>query len=80
MLGYRFAPRIRDLSERRIDTLSPEAKFAALDRLIGAAINVKAVESDWKEVLHLAVSIRTGAVCASVMLKTLAGYSRQNSL
>lgn len=80
LLGYRFAPRIRDLSERRIYTLSPETKFAALDQLIGGAINVKAIEGDWNEVLHLAASIRTGTVSASVMLKKLAGYSRQNSL
>lgn len=32
------------------------------------------------EVLHLAASIRTGTVSASVTLKKLAGYSRQNSL
>jgi TnpA family transposase len=43
-------------------------------------INVKSIEDDWKEVLHLAASIRTGTVSASVMQKKLAGYSRQNSL
>ena len=80
LLGFRFAPRIRDLSERRLYTLTPNAEFAALDQLIGGTINVKAIEDDWKEVLHLAASIRTGTVSASVMLKKLAGYSRQNSL
>ena len=80
LLGFRFAPRIRDLSERRLYTLTPSAEFAALEQLIGGAINVKAIEDDWKEVLHLAASIRTGTVSASVMLKKLAGYSRQNSL
>lgn len=80
LLGFRFAPRIRDLSERRLYTLTPSAEYAALDQLIGGAINVTAIEDDWKEVLHLAASIRTGTVSASVMLKKLAGYSRQNSL
>lgn len=41
---------------------------------------MKAIEDDWAEVLHPAASIRTGTVSASVMLKKLAGYSRQNSL
>ncbi|MBK8632002.1 MAG: Tn3 family transposase [Sphingomonadales bacterium] len=45
----------------------------------GGTINVKAIEDDWKEVLHLAASIRTGTVNASVMLKMLAGYTRQHS-
>lgn len=80
LLGFRFAPRIRDLSERRLYTLTPSAEYAALHQLIGGPINVKAIEDDWKEVLHLAASIRTGTVSASVMLKKLAGYSRQNSL
>lgn len=80
LLGFRFAPRIRDLSERRLYALTPAAEYAALNQLIGGAINVKAIEDDWKEVLHLAASIRTGTVSASVMLKKLAGYSRQNSL
>lgn len=80
LLGFRFAPRIRDLSERRLYALTPATEYAALNQLIGGAINVKAIEDDWKEVLHLAASIRTGTVSASVMLKKLAGYSRQNSL
>ena len=80
LLGFRFAPRIRDLSERRLYTLTPSVEFAALDQLIGGTITVKAIEDDWKDVLHLAASIRTGTVSASVMLKKLAGYSRQNSL
>lgn len=80
LLGFRFAPRIRDLSERRLYTLAPDTEFAALDQLIGGTINVKSIEDDWKEVWHLAASIRTSTVSASVMLKKLAGYSRQNSL
>lgn len=58
----------------------PDAKYAALDQMIGGTINAKAIDGDWKEVLHLAASICTGTVSASVMLKKLAVYSRQNSL
>src|SRR3546814_9664311 len=73
LLGFRFAPRIRDLSERRLSTLTPNAEFAALAQLIGGTINVKAIEDDWTEVLHMDASIRTGTVRSSVMLKKLAG-------
>jgi TnpA family transposase len=76
LLGFRFAPRIRDLSERRLYTLSPSTEFSAIDQLIGGAVNVKAIEDDWKDVLHLAASIRTGTVSASVMLK---GASKNGS-
>ena len=49
------------------------AKYVALNQLIDEVINVKSIRDDWKEVLHLAASIRTGTVSASVMLKKLAG-------
>lgn len=80
LLGFLFAPRIRDLSERRLYTLTSGVEYAALDQLIAGSVNVKAIEDDWNEVLHLAASIRTGTVSASVMLKKLAGYPRQNTL
>lgn len=36
------------------------------------------MEEHWDETLLLAVSIRAGTVAASVMLRKLAGYPRQN--
>jgi TnpA family transposase len=64
----------------RAYTLTSGIEYAALDQLIAGSVNVKAIEDDWNEVLHLAASIRTGTVSASVMLKKLAGYPRQDSL
>jgi TnpA family transposase len=78
LLGFRFAPRIRDLGERRLYALSDLAPWPTLRPLIAGSVNLRAIEEDWDETLRLAASIRAGTVRASVMLRKLAGYPRQN--
>lgn len=78
LLGFRFAPRIRDLGERRLYALGNMSRWPTLRPLIAGPINVCAIEDDWHETLRLAASIRAGTVRASVMLRKLAGYPRQN--
>ncbi|MCZ6417917.1 Tn3 family transposase, partial [Vibrio parahaemolyticus] len=40
----------------------------------------KDIEPHWDEVLRLATSIRQGTVTASLMMKKLASYPKQNGL
>ncbi|BDI20609.1 hypothetical protein ANSO36C_64110 (plasmid) [Nostoc cf. commune SO-36] len=46
----------------------------------GLRSNVKLIQESWDEILRLASSIRTGTVTASLMLRKLASYPRQNRL
>lgn len=78
LLGFRFAPRIRDLSERRLYALGDLTRFPILRALVAGPINVRAIEEHWDETLRLSASIKAGTVTASVMLKKLARYPRQN--
>lgn len=78
LLGFRFAPRIRDLNERRLYGLSPLDAWPTLRPLVAGPVNVRAIEEHWDETLRLAASIRAGTVTASAMLRKLAGYPRQN--
>lgn len=78
LLGFRFAPRIRDLNERRLYGLSPLDAWPTLRPLVAGPVNVRAIEEHWDETLRLAASIRAGTVSASAMLRKLAGYPRQN--
>lgn len=43
-------------------------------------LNLKEIEIHWREVLRLATSIKQGTVTASLMLKKLASYPKQNVL
>jgi TnpA family transposase len=78
--GYRFAPRIRDLGERKLYVADRAMAEGLPDPVLGGVINRATIEENWSEVLRLAASIRAGIVPPSVILKKLAAFPRQNAL
>ena len=80
LLGFRYAPRIRDLADKRLHPFEKASSYPVLESLIGDRINVGQIESQWDELLRLATSIRQGTVTASLVLRKLASYPRQNGL
>jgi TnpA family transposase len=60
--------------------MSYRKKTPALAGLIGATLNVSLIAAHWKEILRLVTSIKQGTVTASLMLRKLGAYPRQNSL
>lgn len=80
LLGFRFAPRIRGLGDHRIFVPGAAAQWPALTPLIGGSLNTRFIEQQFDEVLRLASSIKTGTVTASLILRKLGAYPRQNSL
>ncbi len=70
LLGFRFAPRIRDLSDTKLYLPTRKLKYEALNPMIGGTLNI----------LRLATSIKQGTVTASLMLRKLGSYPRQNGL
>ena len=80
--GYRFAPRMRDLKDRRLH-LPPGMNVDPLLAHwtdIKHPVDVKHAAAHWDELLRVATSIRSGTVTASAMLKKLSAYPRQNGL
>jgi TnpA family transposase len=75
LLGFRFAPRLRDLSDRRLYVVDRRA-----DLLIGGGINFRRIEENWDETLRMTALIRAGTVAPSVLMRRLAAYPRQNAL
>lgn len=80
LLGYRFAPRIRDLADRRLYIHGDAKRYPKLAGMIGGRVNVKHIRTHWDEILRLAASIKQGTVTASLMLRKLGSYPRQNGL
>ena len=80
LLGFRFAPRIRDLADRRLYTAEKAKRYPTLQPFIGGTINLKQLLAQWSEILRLGCSIRTGTVTSSLILRKLASYPRQNAL
>ena len=79
-LGFRFAPRIRDLGDTKLYIPKGETAEEALKPMIGGTLNIKHVRAHWDEILRLATSIKQGTVTASLMLRKLGSYPRQNGL
>lgn len=80
LLGFRFAPRIRDLADKRLYVPGKAAQWPTLAPLIGGPINARIIEQQLDEILRLAASIQQGTVTASLILRKLGSYPRQNSL
>ncbi len=81
LLGFRFAPRIRDLSDTKLFIIKGNAAYDALKPMISSdRLNIKAIRAHWDEILRLVTSIKQGTVTASLMLRKLSSYPRQNGL
>jgi TnpA family transposase len=80
LLGFRFAPRIRDLADKRLYIHGDAKPYPTLAGLIGGNINVKHIRAHWDDILRLTASIQQGTVTASLMLRKLGSYPRQNGL
>ena len=80
MLGFRFCPRLRDFSGRKLACLEPVATYKELAPLLGRRIKVDVIREHWDESLRLVASLQAGTVLPSAMLRRLADYQRQNQL
>ena len=80
LLGFQFAPRIPDLKSRRLYSFGKTSNYPTLEPLIGGRINVALIRAHWNDILRVAVSIRTGTVTASLIMRQLASYPRQNGV
>lgn len=80
ILGYRFAPRIRDLPSKRLYAFNPSAAPTPLRPLIGGKINQAMIARNWPDILRIAATIAAGGVAPSQILRKLASYPRQNEL
>jgi TnpA family transposase len=80
LLGFEFAPRIPDLKHRRLYSFAKPSAYPTLEPLIAGRINLTLIRAHWLEILRVATSIRTGTVTASLIMRQLAAYPRQNGV
>ncbi len=65
LIGRRFAPRLRNLKDRKFHTFEKGDAYPVLANHIGAPINATLILDHWDDLLHLAVSITTWSVVPS---------------
>ena len=54
LLGFRFAPRIRDLADTKLYIPRKDARYDTLKPMIGAPLNLKRIRFHWDNILRLA--------------------------
>ena len=77
LIGKRFAPRPRNLKDRKLHTLEKGEAYPALSNRIGAPINTTLILEHWDDLLHLAATITTRSVVPSTILKKLSPHHRR---
>lgn len=80
LLGFRFAPRIRNLADTRLYTINQASEFPTLEKSLRGRINTKVIMENYDDVLRLGHSVGTGKVSAALILGKLGSYSRKNRL
>lgn len=80
LLGFRFAPRLRDIADAKLYSFNKHCEYPLLDNTLRTRINTKIIYDNYEEVLKLAHSIREGKVSASLIMGKLGSYARQNSI
>ena len=80
LLGFRFSPRIKDLSDKKIYLPPANQDYSELSKHIGGTVNIKTITQNWDDILRLAASIRKGTVVASLIIRKIGSYPRQNGL
>lgn len=80
LLGFKFAPRIRDISDLKLYCIEKPNCYPKIEGLLSSRINFKKIEDNFDDVLRLAHSIREGKVTASLIMGKLGSYARQNAL
>jgi TnpA family transposase len=59
-LGFRFAPRIRDLADKRLYICGNAKQYPTLTGLIGGNVNVKQIRAHWDAILRLPPPVQGG--------------------
>jgi len=82
LLGYRFTPRLRDLSDRRLFTSGTidMQRCPRLQAQLTYRINRPRILDWWDEILRAAGSLKLGWGTASLLVQKLQAYPQQNAL
>ena len=71
LLGFQFSPRLADIGGTRFWRTNAGADYGGLDYLSRHRINIERIRRHWDDILRIAGSLKTGAISASELARTL---------
>lgn len=80
LLGFKFAPRLRDLSDSKLYVIGKPSDFPKFENFLRGQIDMKVIRENYDDVLRLAHSIQEGKVSGALIMGKLGSYARQNKV
>lgn len=80
LLGFRFAPRIRSISDIKLYSTKKANEYPKIESILNGQIKLKIIKENFDDVLRMAHSIREGNVTSSLIMEKIGSYSRQNAI
>ena len=80
LLGIKLMPRIRNWKDLKFFRPDKNVKYTHIDSLFNDNIDWKLIETHWADLMQVALSIKTGKMSSSLLLRKLSNYSRKNRL
>lgn len=80
LLGFHFAPRLRDLAKSQLFHFGNIKDFPEIKKYFKGKIKTKAIRENYDDVLRLADSILKGKVSGTLIMGKLGSYAKQNKI
>jgi TnpA family transposase len=80
LLGIQLMPRIRKIKNLTFFRPTKDTTYEHINELFTDTINWRLIETHWKDLFRVVLSIKSGKVSSSLLLRKLGNYSRKNRL
>lgn len=80
LLGINLMPRIRNWHDYRFYRAHDDDKYEHIDALFKETVDWEMIQTHWKDLMQVVLSIKSGKIAASTLLRKLGNYSRKNRL
>ena len=80
LLGIKLMPRIRNWHDYKFYRADDDETYEHIGALFKETIDWDLIETHWKDLMQVVLSIKSGKIAASTLLRKLGNYSRKNRL
>ncbi len=80
LLGFRFAPRIRDLADKRLYVFDDAPITPTLAPMIAGRIQTMRIEAHWPQIMAMVAAMKTGQISAEHVISTLSAAPSRNGI
>ena len=80
LLVIQLMPRIRNWRDYRFFRPEEDSQYEHIDALFRENVDWDLIETHWKDLMQVVLSIKSGKIAASTLLRKLGNYSRRNRL